>query len=54
MQMRSTFKDEFLELHGVKLGFMSAFVKVGESAGSTASARSRPGAGPRPCKLFHG
>lgn len=28
MQLRSDFKDEFLEKHGVKLGFMSAFVKA--------------------------
>lgn len=29
MQLRSDYKDAFLEKHGVKLGFMSAFVKVG-------------------------
>lgn len=28
MQMRDLFKDEFSEKHGVKLGFMSAFVKA--------------------------
>lgn len=28
MQLRSDFKDAFLEKHGVKLGFMSGFVKV--------------------------
>jgi len=28
MEMRSTYKDAFLEKHGVKLGFMSAFVKA--------------------------
>lgn len=28
MNIRSTLKDEFLERHGVKLGYMSAFVKA--------------------------
>lgn len=28
MEMRSQYKDLFLEKHGVKLGFMSAFVKA--------------------------
>ena len=32
MEMRSQFKDEFLERHGVKLGFMSAFVKASVNA----------------------
>lgn len=32
MEMRSTFKDAFYEKHGVKLGFMSAFVKAAASA----------------------
>eukprot|EP00775_Hariotina_reticulata_P007670 gene7670-7872_t len=32
MEMRSTFKDIFLEKHGVKLGFMSAFVKAAAGA----------------------
>jgi 2-oxoglutarate dehydrogenase E2 component (dihydrolipoamide succinyltransferase) len=29
MDMRNKHKDEFEKKHGVKLGFMSAFVKVG-------------------------
>jgi hypothetical protein len=33
MQLRSDFKDAFLEKHGVKLGFMSGFVKVRLSEG---------------------
>ncbi len=28
MKLRNDYKDEFLEKHGVKLGYMSAFVKV--------------------------
>jgi pyruvate/2-oxoglutarate dehydrogenase complex dihydrolipoamide acyltransferase (E2) component len=32
MAMRSQYKDVFLEKHGVKLGFMSAFVKAAASA----------------------
>ena len=32
MSMRNAFKDEFLERHGVKLGFMSAFVKASANA----------------------
>lgn len=28
MELRSQHKDTFLEKHGVKLGFMSGFVKV--------------------------
>jgi len=28
MELRNKYKDEFLEKHGVKLGFMSAFVKA--------------------------
>lgn len=28
MELRSQYKDAFLEKHGVKLGFMSGFVKV--------------------------
>ena len=32
MNMRSNFKDEFQEKHGVKLGFMSAFVKASSAA----------------------
>jgi 2-oxoglutarate dehydrogenase E2 component (dihydrolipoamide succinyltransferase) len=32
MQMREDFKDEFLKKHGVKLGFMSAFVKASAAA----------------------
>ena len=32
MAMRSQYKDAFLEKHGVKLGFMSAFVKAAASA----------------------
>lgn len=32
MEMRNTYKDVFLEKHGVKLGFMSAFVKAAASA----------------------
>ena len=32
MEMRNQFKDEFLERHGVKLGFMSAFVKASVNA----------------------
>ena len=32
MSMRSEYKDAFLERHGVKLGFMSAFVKASANA----------------------
>jgi 2-oxoglutarate dehydrogenase E2 component (dihydrolipoamide succinyltransferase) len=32
MEIRSNFKDTFLEKHGVKLGFMSAFVKAATAA----------------------
>lgn len=32
MEMRNKYKDEFLESHGVKLGFMSAFVKASANA----------------------
>ena len=32
MAMRSAYKDAFLDAHGVKLGFMSAFVKAAASA----------------------
>ena len=32
MEMRNAYKDEFLERHGVKLGFMSAFVKASVNA----------------------
>jgi len=32
MAMREKFKDEFLKKHGVKLGFMSAFVKASVAA----------------------
>jgi len=32
MEMRSAYKDLFLEKHGVKLGFMSAFVKAAADA----------------------
>jgi len=32
MALRSKYKDEFLEKHGVKLGFMSAFVKASSVA----------------------
>lgn len=32
MEMRTAFKDAFYEKHGVKLGFMSAFVKAAASA----------------------
>jgi pyruvate/2-oxoglutarate dehydrogenase complex dihydrolipoamide acyltransferase (E2) component len=28
MALRSKYKDEFAKVHGVKMGFMSAFVKV--------------------------
>ena len=28
MEMRKTYKDNFLKKHGVKLGFMSAFMKA--------------------------
>lgn len=28
MEMRAQHKDTFMEKHGVKLGFMSGFVKV--------------------------
>lgn len=28
MKLRSDYKDAFFEKHGVKLGFMSGFVKV--------------------------
>jgi 2-oxoglutarate dehydrogenase E2 component (dihydrolipoamide succinyltransferase) len=35
--MRNTYKDEFQEKHGVKLGFMSAFVKA-----STAALQEQP------------
>jgi 2-oxoglutarate dehydrogenase E2 component (dihydrolipoamide succinyltransferase) len=32
MDMRSKYKDAFLEAHGCKLGFMSAFVKAAAAA----------------------
>uniref|UniRef100_A0A383VVK5 dihydrolipoyllysine-residue succinyltransferase n=1 Tax=Tetradesmus obliquus TaxID=3088 RepID=A0A383VVK5_TETOB len=32
MEMRNAYKDVFLEKHGVKLGFMSAFVKAAAAA----------------------
>ena len=32
MAMRSQYKDAFLDAHGVKLGFMSVFVKAAASA----------------------
>lgn len=32
MEMRNKYKEEFLESHGVKLGFMSAFVKASANA----------------------
>lgn len=32
MALRDTYKDEFQEKHGVKLGFMSAFVKASATA----------------------
>jgi 2-oxoglutarate dehydrogenase E2 component (dihydrolipoamide succinyltransferase) len=32
MAMRAKYKDAFLEIHGVKLGFMSAFVRAAASA----------------------
>jgi 2-oxoglutarate dehydrogenase E2 component (dihydrolipoamide succinyltransferase) len=32
MAMRSEYKEDFLERHGVKLGFMSAFVKAAANA----------------------
>ena len=32
MELRSRHKDEFLEKHGAKLGFMSAFVKASTAA----------------------
>ena len=32
VQMRNEFKDDFLEKHKVKLGFMSAFVKASAAA----------------------
>ncbi len=32
MMMRNSYKDEFLDKHGVKLGFMSAFVKASANA----------------------
>ena len=32
MMMRNTYKDEFLDKHGVKLGFMSAFIKASANA----------------------
>ena len=32
MTLRSTYKDAFLEKHGVKLGFMSCFVKASAKA----------------------
>lgn len=28
MELRKTYQDQFFEKHGVKLGFMSAFVKA--------------------------
>jgi 2-oxoglutarate dehydrogenase E2 component (dihydrolipoamide succinyltransferase) len=33
MDLRSTYKDAFLDKHNVKLGFMSAFVQVGGGGG---------------------
>ena len=38
MSMRSQFKDAFLEAHGVKLGFMSCFVKASAKALKTVPA----------------
>jgi 2-oxoglutarate dehydrogenase E2 component (dihydrolipoamide succinyltransferase) len=32
LQIRNKYKDEFLEKHGAKLGFMSAFVKASTQA----------------------
>ena len=32
MDLRKTHKDEFEQVHGVKLGFMSAFVKASTAA----------------------
>ena len=32
MEMRNTYKDEFFRKHGVKLGYMSAFVKAASFA----------------------
>ena len=32
MSMRSSYKDQFMERHGVKLGFMSAFIKASARA----------------------
>merc|ERR1719411_1811930 len=32
MEMRARYKDEFLAKHGIKLGFMSAFVKASTAA----------------------
>lgn len=32
MEMRTQYKDAFLKKHGVKLGFMSAFLKAAASA----------------------
>jgi 2-oxoglutarate dehydrogenase E2 component (dihydrolipoamide succinyltransferase) len=32
MQLRTQYKDKFIERHGVKLGFMSAFVKASADA----------------------
>ena len=32
MELRARYKDAFLEAHGAKLGFMSAFVKAAASA----------------------
>lgn len=32
MELRKTYQDAFFEKHGVKLGFMSAFVKASVAA----------------------
>ena len=32
MDMRNQYKDAFLNKHGVKLGFMSAFIKAAATA----------------------
>ena len=33
MAMRTEYKDVFMEKHGVKLGFMSCFIKAASKAG---------------------
>ena len=35
MDMRNQYKDLFLKKHGVKLGFMSAFIKAAATALTT-------------------